>query len=36
LRENWDDIARVARLLIEKGALSRDEIEGEVFEPGDG
>jgi hypothetical protein len=36
LRENWDDIARVARLLIEKGALSRDEIEGEVFEPGEG
>jgi hypothetical protein len=36
LRENWDDIARVARLLIEKRALSRDEIEGEVFEPGDG
>jgi hypothetical protein len=36
LRENWDDIARVARLLIEKGALSRDEIEGEVFEPDEG
>jgi hypothetical protein len=36
LRENWDDIARVARLLIEKGTLSRDDIEGEVFEPGEG
>jgi hypothetical protein len=36
LQENWDDIARVARLLIEKGALSRDEIEGEVFEPDEG
>jgi hypothetical protein len=36
LRENWDDIARVARLLIEKGTLSRDEIEGEVFERDEG
>jgi hypothetical protein len=36
LRENWDDIVRVARLLIERGALSRDDIEGEVFERDEG
>jgi hypothetical protein len=31
LNENWDTIVRVARLLIEKGILSRSELEGEVF-----
>jgi hypothetical protein len=35
LDENWDDIVHVARLLIDRGALSRDDIEAEVFEPGD-
>jgi hypothetical protein len=36
LEENWKDIARVARLLIDKGTLSRDDIEIEVFEPDEG
>jgi hypothetical protein len=31
--ENWNEIARVARLLSSKGKLTRDEIEAEVFEP---
>jgi hypothetical protein len=30
LDENWDTIVRVARLLIEKGILSKSELEGEV------
>jgi len=33
LKENWDDIVHVARLLIDRGSLSRDDIEAEVFEP---
>src|SRR5713101_3339144 len=33
LDENWDDIVHVARLLIGRGTLSRDDIEAEVFEP---
>ena len=33
LDENWDTIVRVARLLIERGILSKSELEGEVFEP---
>jgi len=33
LEENWDDIVHVARLLIDRGSLSRDDIEAEVFEP---
>jgi hypothetical protein len=33
LDESWDDIVHVARLLIDRGALSRDDIEAEVFEP---
>jgi len=33
LDENWDDIVHVARLLIDRGSLSRDDIEAEVFEP---
>jgi hypothetical protein len=36
LDENWDRIVRVARLLIERGILSRSELEGEVFEPDEG
>jgi hypothetical protein len=33
LDESWDDIVHVARLLIDRGALSRDDIEAEVLEP---
>ena len=33
LHENWDAIVRVAQRLIEKGILSRSELEGEVFGP---
>ena len=33
LHENWDAIVRVAQLLIERGILSRSELEGEVFGP---
>ena len=33
LHENWDAIVRVAQLLIERGILSRSEVEGEVFGP---
>jgi hypothetical protein len=33
LDENWDDVVRVAHLLIEKRTASRDEVEAEVFEP---
>ncbi len=33
LEENWDDIVHIARLLIDRGSLSRDDIEAEVFEP---
>ena len=33
LDENWDDIVHVARLLIDRGTLSRDDVEAEVFEP---
>jgi hypothetical protein len=36
LNENWDRIVRVARLLIERGILSRSELEGKVFEPDEG
>jgi hypothetical protein len=36
LDENWDTIVRVARLFIERGVLSRSELEGEVFEPDEG
>jgi hypothetical protein len=36
LDENWDTIVRVARLLIERGILSKGELEGEVFEPDEG
>jgi hypothetical protein len=32
LDEHWDDIVHVARLLIDKGTLSRDDIEAEVLE----
>ena len=33
LDESWDDIVHVARLLIDRGTLSRDDIEAEVLEP---
>jgi len=33
LHENWGTIVRVAQLLIERGVLSRSELEGEVFGP---
>jgi hypothetical protein len=33
--ESWDDIVHVARLLLDRGALSRDDIEAEVLEPDD-
>jgi hypothetical protein len=36
LDENWDTIVRVAQLLIERGILSRSELEGEVFGPTEG
>jgi hypothetical protein len=36
LQENWNDIARIARLLINKGTLSRGDIETELFEPDEG
>jgi hypothetical protein len=32
LDESWDDIVHVARLLIDRGALSRDDVEAEVLE----
>jgi hypothetical protein len=32
LDESWNDILHVARLLIERGTLSRDDIEAEVLE----
>ena len=32
LDASWDDIVHVARLLIDRGALSRDDIEAEVLE----
>jgi hypothetical protein len=32
LEENWDEIVHVARLLIDRGTLSRDDIEAEVLE----
>jgi len=35
LDENWDDIAHVAGLLIERRKLSRAEIEIEIFQPDD-
>jgi hypothetical protein len=35
LNENWDDIAHVARLLIDRRTLSRAAIEAEVFKPDD-
>jgi hypothetical protein len=33
LDENWDDIVHVARLLIDRGKVSRADIEAEIFEP---
>ena len=33
LGESWNDIVHVARLLIERGTLSRDDVEAEVLEP---
>jgi len=36
LHENWDAIVRVAQLLIERGILSRSELEGELFGPSKG
>jgi len=33
LDESWDDIVHVARLLIDRGMLSRDDIEAAVLEP---
>ena len=33
LAESWDDIVHVARMLIDRGTLSRDDIEAEVLEP---
>jgi hypothetical protein len=36
LDENWDTIVRVAQRLIERGILSRSELEGEVFGPTEG
>ena len=33
LHENWDAIVRVAQLLIERGILSRSELEGEFSDP---
>jgi hypothetical protein len=35
LEENWDDIAQVARLLIDRRTLSRADIEAAIFEPGE-
>jgi hypothetical protein len=32
LDESWEDIVHVARLLIDRGALSRDDVEAEVLE----
>jgi hypothetical protein len=33
LHENWNAVVRIAQLLIEKGMLSRSELEDEVFGP---
>jgi hypothetical protein len=33
LDEHWDEIVHIARLLIDRGTLSRDDVEAEVLEP---
>jgi hypothetical protein len=33
LDEHWEEIVHIARLLIDRGALSRDDVEAEVLEP---
>lgn len=33
LGEHWEEIVHIARLLIDRGTLSRDDVEAEVLEP---